>query len=306
MCPAGDSESNMIPRIIVTLLVGCVLCTAGCIQTFSAASPSPDGAEKTPVAASYAMRIAQPEDSARLIQMDTDVYNIGEVVEFVITNVKTSDLSCLSNPPSFSVRYQTGSGKWLTRMGSDNPVPGNTTILKPGEATPPYRFVTTGWAPGRYRIVTDCGVSREILLRALPSVLPSGSACPPAVNKSPFIKVSPATDRYVGEIFPISGTTSLAAGEELRYSIFAVRSETGNISSPRLVSGTVKISEGACGINTWYVEGQILVPGDYFIGISNNANTISAVRRFTVLMKAGPAATGDIPVKTPAIGIVTA
>ena len=110
-------------------------------------------------------------------------------------------------------------------MGEENPAAGNTTKLKPGESTAPYRFVTAGWDPGRYRIVTDCGVSREILLRALPSVTPAGTSCPPATNTSPFIKVNPVSNQNAGEPFTITGTTSLAAGEELRYSIFAVLPE---------------------------------------------------------------------------------
>ena len=300
------TPNPMTPRSFLTLLLlACLLCTAGCTRPFAADNQIPNVSEKTQSLAKYKLTIAQPEDSAKLIRMDTDVYNIGEVVEFVITNEKTSDLSCTSDPPSFSVRYQSGTGQWIIRMGTENPVPGNTTKLKPGESTTPYRFVTTGWAPGRYRIVTDCGVSREILLRTLPSVSPVGTACPPITNTSPSIKVNAVSDQYPGELFTISGTTNLAAGEDLRYSIFAIMSETGNITSAKLVSGTARVAEGSCGTNTWSVDGQIMVPGDYFIGISNSANTVSAVRRFTVLENVRPTATATIPVKTKVPGIST-
>src|SRR5512137_2912780 len=211
----------MTPRIIpVLLLLACFLCTAGCTQVFDGNNQTLGRSDtSTPASiAKYKLTLAQPEDSAKMVRMDTDVYNIGEVVEFVIANEKTSDLSCTNNPPSFSVRYQKGTGQWLTRMGLENPAPGNTTKLKPGESTPPYRFITTGWAPGRYRIVSDCGVSREILLRALPPVIPTVTQCPPAVNTSSYIKVNPVSDQYVGEPFTIAGTTNLAAGTELRYS----------------------------------------------------------------------------------------
>jgi hypothetical protein len=255
--------------------------------------------------AKYKLTLAQPEDSAKLVKMDTDVYNLGEVVEFVITNEKTSDLSCTNNPPWFSVRYQKGTGQWVTRMGAENPVPGNTTKLKPGESTAPYRFVTSGWAPGRYRIVSDCGVSREILLRALPSVTLTAPQCPPAENTSPYIRVNPVSDQYAGEPFTIAGTTSLAAGEELRYSLFALTSATTNITTAKLVSSSTTVYGGSCGINTWSVDGVIEVSGDYFIGISNNANTVSAVRRFTVLPEARPTVTATLPAKTTAPGITT-
>jgi hypothetical protein len=292
---------------VILLLLACILCTAGCTMPFAENNQTTNPADNSPTAsiAKYQLTLAQPEDSATLIKMDTDVYNIGEVVEFVIANEKTSDLTCTNNPPSFSVRYQKGTGQWITRMGVENPAPGNTTKLKPGESTPPYRFITTGWAPGRYRIVSDCGVSREILLRALPSVIPTAPPCPPAGNTSPYIKVNPVSDQYVGEPFTIAGTTNLAAGEELRYSIFAIVSATSNMTTAKLVSSSTTVSGGICGTNTWSVDGVIEVSGDYFIGISNKANTVSAVRRFSVLPEARPTVTATIPAKTTAPGITT-
>jgi len=53
------------------------------------------------------------------------------------------------------------------------------------------------------------------------------------------------------------------------------------------------------------VEGVIAVPGDYFIGVSNTANTVSAIRRFTVLPEAHPTVTATLPAKTDAPGITT-
>ncbi|MGB9176430.1 MAG: hypothetical protein WCB46_06800 [Methanoregula sp.] len=298
----------MTPRtFLLLLLLVCILYTSGCTMPFAAdnqTANSTDHSTPAPIA-KYKLTLAQPEDSAKLINMDTDIYNIGEVVEFVITNEKTSDLSCTNNPPLFSVRYQKGTGQWITRMGVENPAPGNSAKLKPGESTAPYRFVTTDWAPGRYRIVSDCGVSREILLRALTPVTPTATSCPPAGNTSPYLRVNSVGNQYVGEPFTIAGTTSLAAGEELRYSIFAIVSETSNMTTTRLVSSSTTVSGGSCGINTWSVDGVIEISGDYFIGISNNANTVSAVRRFTVLPEARPPVTATLPVKTTAPGITT-
>jgi hypothetical protein len=298
----------MTPRTSFTLLLlACILFTSGCTQPYGAdnSTANSSGTSAPQSVAKYQLTIAQPEDSAKIIRMDTDVYNIGEVVEFIITNEKTSDLSCTRDPPSFSVRYQSGTGRWVTRMGEESPAAGNTTKLKPGESTAPYRFITTGWAPGRYRIVTDCGVSREILLRSLPSQIPVTTPCPSIANTLPYLRVNPVSDQYADEKFSIAGTTSLSAGEELRYSIFALLPLSGNITSAKLVSGTLRVSGGNCGTNTWSVDGLIQVPGDYFIGISNSANTVSAVRRFTVLAKKHPVTTAALPVKTTAPGITT-
>ncbi|RPI39717.1 MAG: hypothetical protein EHM53_04720 [Methanoregulaceae archaeon] len=298
----------MISRIIpVLLLLACILCTAGCTQLFSGDIRTTTITDpSTPASiAKYKLSLAQPEESAKLVRMDTDVYNIGEVVEFVITNEKNHDLSCSDNPPSFSVRYQGGTGQWVTRMGEEHPAPGNTSSLKPGESTAPFRFITTGWAPGRYRIVSDCGVSREILLRALPPLVSAGTPCPPAGNASPYIRVNPVSDQYAGEPFTIAGTTNLAAGEKLQYSIFAIVSTTGTITSAKLLSSITPVHAGSCGTNTWSADGVITVPGDYFIGISNGDNTISAIRRFSVLPESRPVVTATLPEKTNSPGIST-
>jgi hypothetical protein len=296
-----------LKTFLLLLLLAFILCTSGCTELFGADNSTANSTDRTTPAsiAKYQRTLAQPQDTATMIKMDTDVYNLGEVVEFSITNEKSGDLSCKNTPPAFSVRYQKGSGQWITRMGDENPAPGNASKLKHGESTAPYRFVTEGWAPGRYRIVTDCGISREILLRALPSTTPVGTSCPPVTNTKPGIQVNPVSDQYAGERFTITGTTNLAPGEELRYSIFAIMSGTTNITSARLVSSTTMVSSGGCGTNTWFVEGVIAVPGDYFIGVSNNANTVSAVRRFTVLPEAHPTVTATLPLKTNAPGITT-
>jgi hypothetical protein len=295
--------------ILILLIIACILVTAGCTMPSGADNRTAHatGNSAPGSVANYQRTLAQPGDSAKLIKMDTDVYNLGEVVEFTITNEKNRDISCTNNPPSFSVRYQKGTGQWVTRMGEENPEPGNTTNLKPGASTAPYRFVTTGWAPGRYRIVSDCGVSREILLRALPSVTgtPAGPSCPPKSDALPYIHIDPVSDQNAGEPFTISGTTSLAAGEELRYSIFAIIPTTGNITSARLVSSSIPVSAGSCSTNTWSVDGVIKVPGDYFMGISSSDNTISAVKRFTVLAKERPKTAVTLPENTKSPGIST-
>jgi len=298
----------MISRIIpVLLLLACILCTAGCTQFYDGNNPTTgtSGTSDPVSIVKYKLTIAQPEESAKLVRMDTDVYNIGEVVEFIITNEKNHDLSCSDNPPSFSVRYQKGTGQWVTRMGEEHPAPGNTSSLKPGESTAPFRFITMGWAPGRYRIVSDCGVSREILLRALSKATSAVTPCPQSGNTSPYIRVNPVSDQYAGEPFTITGTTNLAAGEELQYSIFAIVSTTGTITSAKLVSSTTPVNAGSCGTNTWSADGVIMVPGDYFIGISNSDNTISAIRRFSVLPESSPTVTATLPEKTNSPGIST-
>jgi len=288
---------------ILLLIIGLV-CSAGCSE-LSGAGNRIHGDPANASGTGDLRTIAQPEETARMIRMDTDLYTIGDVVEFVITNEKAWDLSCRHDPPLFSVRYQKDTGQWVTRMGDENPPPGNTTNIGPGRSTEPYRFITTGWAPGRYRIVTDCDVSRDILIRAVPGTTPSGSSCPPGTNASPYIRVAAVSDQLAGEPFAITGTTNLPAGEELRYSIFALLSATSNVTSAKLVSSTTTVAAGTCGVNTWSVTGIINIPGEYFIGISNSGNTVSAVKRFSVTGAPRPSGTATLPDRTGAPGIMT-
>ena len=291
---------------VVILVIGAL--TAGCMQLPLPGSPGNVTANATLPAsiASYQRTIAQPEASSGMIRMDTDIYNIGEVVEFLITNDRANDLSCTGNPPSFTVRYQKETGQWVIRMGEEKQAGGTAMKLKPGESTAPYRFLTDGWAPGRYRIVTGCGISREFLLRPVPSVTTATpTSCIPPANATPFIRINPISNQGADIPFRISGTTNLPANEELRYSLFAILSRTTNITSARLTSSTITVYEGDCGTNTWFVEGVIRVPGDYFIGVSDSGNTVSAVRRFTVLEKTGTTETVTLPEETRVPGITT-
>lgn len=297
----------MTPRLfLLAIVVTGMVCATGCTTTFFADNRTPVPSGTPPQSgAGYQRTLAQPEASAALIRMDTDIYNPGEVVEFVIANERDHDLSCSTDPPAFSVRYQKSTGRWVTRMGTENPATGTAMVLRPGESAGPYRFVTEGWDPGRYRIVSSCGVSREILVRAPHEVTPATPACPPAANVSPYIRVNAVSDQFAGEPFTISGTTNLPAGEELRYSIFTIGPGTANISAAKLVSSSITVTGGSCGTNTWSVEGVIAVPGNYFIGIADGRNTVSAVRRFAVLQRERTTDTAPTAVTTNPPGITS-
>jgi hypothetical protein len=215
--------------------------------------------------------------------MDADVYNAGEVVEFSVANDGLIPLSCSNTPPDFIVKYQTGSGRWVNKMGHESRAPGTTSYLQRGESTSIYRFVTTGWEPGRYRIISDCGATREILVRTLPMLTPSATPCPPVGNTTAYLRADPVSDRTPGEHFVIAGTTNLPEGEMLVYSLFSIAPGTGNTTIAKIASSTVRVSAGRCNTNTWSIALTAPPSGQYFIGISNGMNTISAIRRFTVV-----------------------
>src|SRR5208337_5031061 len=99
-----------------------------------------------------------------------DIYNIGEVVEFTVTNDGSRTLDCAGDPPQFSVKFHATKGNSVTRIGNGTPDTSKKSSLAPGASTTTYRFVTDGWDPGRYRIVHDCGVVREFILRPVPTL----------------------------------------------------------------------------------------------------------------------------------------
>ena len=176
---------------VLTILILGALLAAGCSSPLPITIPSVNAtpARHNP-AASYQVTIRQPEKTSDFVHMDTDIYNIGEVVEFFISNDGSGVLDCSRNPPSFVVQSQTITGSWTTRMGAEEPDTSTKSVLRPGESTRIYRFVTTGWDSGRYRLVSDCGVMREIILRPVPvpaEVSVAGADLNGTLNSTPEI-----------------------------------------------------------------------------------------------------------------------
>ena len=278
--------TSLSTTILIFLLAGSLILTAGCSSL-----PEEKNINVTPLpalgipAASYRVTLHQPVVQSDYLKMDTDIYNIGEVVEFTVTNEGPGILDCAGDPPSFSVKFQGINGVWATRMGTEKPNETTKSSLGPGASTQVYRFVTTGWDPGRYRIVHDCGVEREILIRSLPAATPMPSACPAvnASNATLWIKIDPVGDQYIASPFTIRGSTNIPAGQELKYTIFSISSPKPTLSINPEGSFTTVVQEGSCGINTWSAMGEIHATGEFFVGITNAERNVSAIRRFTVL-----------------------
>lgn len=266
---------------LIIIIMGIFL-TAGCTSLFDQTNQTQN---TTPVVqqfpSSYKMSIAQPDSTAKSVRMDTDVYNIGEVVEFYVINDGPGTLTCLNDPPTYSVKFQTGSGRWATRMGTEKPVETNKTYLDEGQSTPVYRFITTGWEPNRYRIVSDCGVSHEFLLRPTPT--PAPTVCPQKGDEPFWVRINPVDDQYAGIKFTLGGTTNRAVGDELRYLVFPSGVLLKNLEQGSEKPLTTRVSEGVCGENVWSVEVNEKIPREYYIMISAGSQNSTALRRFAVL-----------------------
>lgn len=270
--------------VAVFFLAMALAMTAGCSAPAGTINTS-ENTSSVPVTlkSSYRATINQPDALSGSVKMDTDIYNIGEVVEFTVTNEGSGTLHCAGDPPAFSVKTQTPGGGWATKMGTGEPDRTVQSSLASGASTQRYAFVTTGWEPGRYRIVHDCGIEHEFLLRALPAVTPAPAVCP-AISETmtvPSVTIDPIDDLYVNQIVSISGTTTLPAGEELKYSIFPA---TSSQQTPKTSDYfTTIVQEGSCGVNTWSAEGVIMETGEYVIWISDTSRNTTAIKRFTVL-----------------------
>ena len=265
------------------MILACVM-TAGCTSVLNEGNSSTTAVTDRVAAPGYHATIAQPDARSDFIRMDADVYNAGEVVEFTVTNNGTLPLECSDTPPGFRVKFQTGSGRWVTRMGPDTPVKGNSSQLKSGESTQLYRFVSAGWEPGRYRIISDCGVEHDILIHALMTVTPTLTACPSmnTTNTTLWIEIDPISDQIIRQPFTIQGTTTLRAGTQLNYTIFSVTSQQQSVSLAPEVSLTTIVQEGSCGTNTWSASGEVDATGYFMIGIADKVHNATAIKRFMV------------------------
>jgi len=273
--------TRFYPQISLMIVIVCILITSGCTSLFdqiNLTNTTTPSLQQFP--ASYKVTIAQPDVTSKSIKMDTDVYNIGEVVEFSIINEGAGTLQCLNDPPTFSVKFQTSSGKWATRLGTDKSVETNKTYLEQGKSTQMYRFITTGWEPNRYRIVSDCGVYREILLRPAPTPVPT--VCPQKGDGPLWVRINPIDDQYAGKKFSIQGTTNQAAGEELKYLVFPSGILPKDLNQGGEKPLSMLASEGVCGENVWSVEVNEKIPQEYFIMISAGSLNATAIKRFTV------------------------
>ena len=73
------------PALIIVML--CLFQLAGCTSLYQQNNQipnSPPDIQQFP--SSYQVTIAQPDLTSKSIKMDTDVFNIGEVVEFYMVN----------------------------------------------------------------------------------------------------------------------------------------------------------------------------------------------------------------------------
>ncbi|AGB02631.1 hypothetical protein Metfor_1601 [Methanoregula formicica SMSP] len=169
-------RSPVCPAVALCIVLVSLLLVAACTSAQGPGNLATENQTPVPITtatpeskALYKVTIAQPNDTTHpdYIIMDSDIYNQGEVVEFYVVNKGTDTLTCTNNRASYLIIFQNENGTWEYLPEVGPPMLPKISYLKPGETLPPRRFVTTGWIPGRYRIVFDCGIMREFEIRSV-------------------------------------------------------------------------------------------------------------------------------------------
>jgi S-layer glycoprotein len=120
--------------------------------------------------------------------------------------------------------------------------------------------------------------------------------------------INPVGDHYVGDKFTISGSTNLAAGDELMVEVFSSsfkptqKTDSGEFSG---TSGTVKVVPGSGGYNHWSfdVDATTFKPDEYIVKVSAILQDVTASTYFNIISGSPPASV-TTTVTTPATTVV--
>jgi hypothetical protein len=162
--PICRAVALVLVMVAVLLASGCMTQTAtdNHMGTISSSTIIVPTQKSSPL---YKVTITQPNSShAEIIKMDSDVYNIGEVVEFSVTNRSHVSDNCSDSPCSYRIAFQLENGSWQVLPEPMEPM--DTTVEGPrySSSCSSMRFATTNWTGGMYRIQYHCGVSRKFNL----------------------------------------------------------------------------------------------------------------------------------------------
>lgn len=123
---------------------------------------------------------------------------------------------------------------------------------------------------------------------------------------TPAVSVAPPADIQQGQNLTISGTTTLAPGDQLLVQITSAsfgpsnKTQSAGFSG---ASGTVTVMPGSGGTNTWSltVDTSTFAPDEYIITVSGITQQVTGTARFTVSNCNASGETCSIPGLTPSI-----
>lgn len=158
------------------ILIMYMLMTAGCTttpvldnRTAETHTPITTHSVVPESKAPYQGTLTQPDNTIPpdFIKMDSGVFNKGEVIEFYLVNEGSGTLTCYNTPPSVTIFRQMANDSWEIQLEFEETKVPAISYVKPGESTRARRITTTNLLPGRYKVVFDCGISREFEIRKI-------------------------------------------------------------------------------------------------------------------------------------------
>jgi PGF-CTERM protein len=128
--------------------------------------------------------------------------------------------------------------------------------------------------------------------------------------EAPVIRISPITEKAVGEKFEITGTTNLAVDDEILVEVVSSsfkatkKTESGEFSG---ATGTVKVKKGTEGYNTWSfpVDTANFKPDEYIVQASGVTVDVTTTALFNVVEKPPTTIPTTMPPTTPPTTVVT-
>ncbi len=163
------SFSMLILIVFMLTAAGCTTTPISENRTAGATTPNITPLAVSESNTSHQSTPAQPNNPVHhdFIKMDSEVYTQGEIIQFYLVNEGVETLICNNTPPSVSIFRQTGNNSWEIQLEFEETKVPAITYVKSGESTRIHRITTANLLPGRYKIVFDCGVSREFEIRSL-------------------------------------------------------------------------------------------------------------------------------------------
>jgi len=134
-------------------------------------NPATDGSVTPQSVVSYETRPAPSEnDRPEFIATGSEIYNIGEVVEFHVVTHGSDNRSCIYHPCSYRIAKLSENGSWQELPVPVEPMMTSFDGPRYRHSCEPVRISTTGWTRGRYRIqyFYYCGISKEFEMREYP------------------------------------------------------------------------------------------------------------------------------------------
>ena len=127
--------------------------------------------------------------------------------------------------------------------------------------------------------------------------------------EAPVIRISPITEKAVGEKFEITGTTNLAVDDEILVEVVSSsfkatkKTESGEFSG---ATGTVKVKKGTEGYNTWslQVDTANFKPDEYIVQASGVTVDVTTTALFNVVEKPPTTIPTTTPPTTPPTTVV--